>query len=101
MAMNGSRFGLKPTGNKIATSVLPWLCLGAGQAQAQETSIGAVAGLSVAASIVIAAAGLAVAGGVWFSTRRRASTDQAALAEYREVLARSTAVLSSAPDGYF
>ena len=101
MAMNGSRFGLKPTGNKIAASVLPWLCLGAGQAQAQETSIGAVAGLSVAASIVIAAAGLAVAGGVWFSTRRRAITDQAALAEYREVLARSTAVLSSAPDGYF
>ena len=101
MAINGSRFGLKATGNEIAASVLPWLCLGAGQAQAQQTSIGAVAGLSVAGSIVIAAAGLAVAGGVWFSTRRRAIADQAALAEYREVLARSTAVLSSAPDGYF
>ena len=86
---------------RIGLKALSAFGAGIDQAHAQETSLGALAGLSVAGAIVFAATSVAIAGGIWFSSRRRAVMDQAALAEFREVLARSTAVLSSAPDGYF
>jgi len=86
---------------RVGLTALSAVGASAGQAHAQETSLSALAGLSVAGSIVLAATSVAIAGGIWFSSRRRAVTDRAALAAYREVLARSTAVLSSAPDGYF
>jgi signal transduction histidine kinase len=90
-----------PVYQRVGLTALSAFCAGIGQAQAQETSLSAVAGLSVAGSILLAGTSVAIAGGIWFSSHRRTVTDQAALAEYREVLARSTAVLSSAPDGYF
>ena len=78
-------------------ALAPGVALG----QQQDTSVGALAGLSVAAAMIVAVAALALAVGLWMAARRRAAGDAVRIAELKTDLARSTAVLGSAPDGYF
>lgn len=80
-----------------AAFVWPW----SDSAWAQDTSLNAIAGLSVAGAMLFAAVALAVSVGLWASGRRRSRRSAADLMELRANLARSTAVLGSAPDGYF
>ena len=92
-----------PVRPAAAVTGLALLALAPGVAlgQQQDTSVGALAGLSVAAAMIVAVAALALAVGLWMAARRRAAGDAVRIAELKTDLARSTAVLGSAPDGYF
>lgn len=98
MVIGGPSLGFR-FARPVASATL--VCLATGPAWAQDTSLNAVAGLSVAVAMVVAVAALAVAVGLWISARRRGTRDAADFRELRANLARSTAVLGSAPDGYF